>query len=804
MDRQTDHQLIALSFKLGRGALVHAGNQKVMMDAAHIHRFMVQAFAALQAKQPGDPVVEVCLVSRNYNSYQFIVVQHADRPPLDPDRVVSHVKQQLQQLLTVTPAELNVNAQLINAPDLPDYWHQVKSSVIPNDLKQATLAFFASLGLSETIASARSSPATSGAPDNAATSASAPAPAADAAPATRSGRGDPMKSDSAKTAPAASQSQSGGASVVPFPIATLEKTPSLKTLADELHRLETIMQNKPDQRKAICPHFFLTAEPGIDLEPASQIICQFLNHHTVLTGYSAQKLHKLDIDWETLQSAPTAYLQQIEERFDKLSHSAIYIELKQDAIGLHNHLLDIMDLCHAYADKHVFIFTSHSEDPKRIQHLSGILADQLFIRTIGIITPTFAELFDHIRSELASFNIELGCDDNCQRQIRQLLDRENADGYFHYLDTAAKLAREIAYQHLAQAPSQYLTREPSQPQSGPVPGSGQAAGRPAGQNDTHSEVRSAADRFEPGSLTATLDRMLAAHLPPAEQSGITRLRNLIGLETIKQKIEAITAFNQWNLELQQSGLQPQETSLHMVFMGNPGTGKTEVARLLGAIYKEMGILKHGDFIEVSRHQLVGKYVGHTARITSDICEKAIGSVLFIDEAYALAQDNENDFGHEAIVALIQFMENHYHDTIVILAGYREEMQRMLSVNPGLSSRVSHQIDFPDYTAAELTDIFRYMMGKRLIITDDALQAVHDHFESLARERVGGSNFGNGRYARNLFERATQKLAERVMRDKIQARQDMRTLQLCDIQMAQRELQQETAAKQPRKNAIGFK
>ena len=202
-------------------------------------------------------------------------------------------------------------------------------------------------------------------------------------------------------------------------------------------------------------------------------------------------------------------------------------------------------------------------------------------------------------------------------------------------------------------------------------------------------------------------------------------------------------------------------SLHMVFMGNPGTGKTTVARLLAQIYKAMGVLSKGQLVEVDRSGLVAGFVGQTAIKTGEAVQKALGGVLFIDEAYALAnQDNPNDFGREAIETLLKGMEDHRADLVVIVAGYTELMDRFIHANPGLESRFNKYFYFEDYTGDQLMEIFRSMCEKNGYTLDESGQAcaarlLHHLYENR------DENFGNARDVRNLFERAVARQADRV-------------------------------------------
>ncbi|MFB4296142.1 AAA family ATPase [Actinomadura sp. NTSP31] len=256
-----------------------------------------------------------------------------------------------------------------------------------------------------------------------------------------------------------------------------------------------------------------------------------------------------------------------------------------------------------------------------------------------------------------------------------------------------------------------------------------------------------------GDVPAALDTAQSAGNPLHE------LRDLTGLETVKHEIALLVAGTHAARLRSESGLRITPPTRHMVFTGNPGTGKTMVARLLGRIYKKLGVLSSGHLVEASRAHLVGEYIGQTAPRTRRLVERAIGGVLFIDEAYTLTQSPlKGDYGHEAIAELVKLMEDHRDDLVVIVAGYEQEMVEFLSANPGLDSRFPKQIHFPDYTDDELITVFGQLAeadGFRLAPgTEDVLR-------SMLRRAPRGPSFGNGRLMRNLLDVAVANQADRI-------------------------------------------
>ena len=249
---------------------------------------------------------------------------------------------------------------------------------------------------------------------------------------------------------------------------------------------------------------------------------------------------------------------------------------------------------------------------------------------------------------------------------------------------------------------------------------------------------------------------------PLEGDPYKELDELIGLKSVKEEVRSLANFVKVQQQRKAKGLKTAKVSYHLVFYGSPGTGKTTVARIVGRIYKDLGVLKKGHTVETDRGGLVAKYMGQTALKTDTVIQMALDGVLFIDEAYALVPEDSNgaDYGQEAVSTLLKRMEDYRDRLVVIVAGYKDEMQRFMDSNPGLQSRFNRYIDFPDYTAAELADIFKmYMKNNEYTLGNGAEAFLKQQFDYALAHK--DRNFGNARFARNVFEKAIQQQANRL-------------------------------------------
>ena len=253
------------------------------------------------------------------------------------------------------------------------------------------------------------------------------------------------------------------------------------------------------------------------------------------------------------------------------------------------------------------------------------------------------------------------------------------------------------------------------------------------------------------------------------RNGFDELAELIGMEKISDRIKEIVA--QVKIAIENKTME--RPCLHMRFAGAPGTGKTTVARILGQIFRENGILRNGYFFEYSARDLCGEYIGQTAPKTSAICRDAYGSVLFIDEAYALAgydsgndfggegDDRNSDYGREALTTLVSEMENHRDDMVVVMAGYKDDMNKLMEGNAGLRSRMPFLLEFESYDRKQLYDIFMSFVKKHFAYDEEFANAASEYFDSLSKEYMQSAEFANARFVRNLYERCWSKAAMRT-------------------------------------------
>lgn len=259
-----------------------------------------------------------------------------------------------------------------------------------------------------------------------------------------------------------------------------------------------------------------------------------------------------------------------------------------------------------------------------------------------------------------------------------------------------------------------------------------------------------------------------------------QLNQLVGLDNVKSKVSDLIAFQKVQLLRKEKGLHTPRSTMHLAFTGNPGTGKTTVARIVGRIYRKLGLLSKGHFMEVSRTDLIAGYQGQTAHKVKDVIEKAKGGVLFIDEAYSITENDHSDsYGRECLTELTKALEDYREDLVVIVAGYTEPMKQFFESNPGLKSRFNTFIEFDDYNALELMEIFKRMvLQEEYVLSESVELELAKIFEGI--EKTKKAEFANGRYVRNVFESMVMNQARRIVNNENLSVCDLKELSIDDI------------------------
>ena len=348
------------------------------------------------------------------------------------------------------------------------------------------------------------------------------------------------------------------------------------------------------------------------------------------------------------------------------------------------------------------------------------LDDILNVRAIAVPPTPLDALIGYAQNELAKLGFEIA--DNARGTFEQWVLREKVDESFFGYKTMDKVVRKVIFEKAL--------------------------------SNCRRQVE---DRV------IGIDDLGVPYSSDPDDKPVAELKKMIGMKAVERRLNEVIAQIKTQRKLAAKGKKVARPAIHMIFTGNPGTGKTTVARILARMMYQAGILRKGHFVEVRGRDLCGQYIGETAPKTSAICRDAYGSVLFIDEAYSLFRDDfssSRDYGREALDTLVAEMENHRDDFCVIMAGYKDEMESMLKGNAGLKSRIPYEIEFPNYSRDDLEKIFFSMLDGSFDYEDGLKDAVHEFFANLPEETFNSKGFSNARLARNLYERTWGKAAYR--------------------------------------------
>jgi len=378
---------------------------------------------------------------------------------------------------------------------------------------------------------------------------------------------------------------------------------------------------------------------------------------------------------------------------------------------------DFLMALDAHQQEFIFVFRVPFVDKDVLEKVRSAINDVMFVRTVSFPPFTKVQIRQCAEHELNKYGFRLSAP--AWEIFHERVALEKSDGRFYGVNTVRKVVRELLYKK-------------------------QLSNARRGKTDL------LISRKDMQAICTTNEH---DHL-----GGYEMLDRMVGGEVLKARINEIVS----QIMLARSEAGMQVPCIHMRFVGNPGTGKTTVARIVGKILKEKGVLRIGNFYEYSGRDFCGRYIGETAPKTASMCRDAYGSVLFIDEAYSLyrGDDGGRDYGREALDTLIAEMENHRSDLVVIMAGYTDDMNRLMEGNAGLASRMPYTIEFPNFTREQLYEIFVSMLGQKIRYDEDLLPAVKAYFDKLPDEVISAKEFSNARFVRNLFERTWAKASMR--------------------------------------------
>lgn len=472
--------------------------------------------------------------------------------------------------------------------------------------------------------------------------------------------------------------------------------------------------------------FLLSINRGNGLSTILNIMANTLETAGLFRFSGKTKVYELSYPYSNHEEVCYKHLSHLQSSIHNLQYKGspfrgiVAINIEEWIDHLYDKTFDeFLNLICQLKEDVLFAFTVPYSDEDTLEKIHTKLDDLVNTRVMKFVPPSDKQYYNFFVSCLQ--RVELSVSEDAYSPFLYKLTMERNDGRFYGFNTVKKIADEVLYQLVMRA---------------------------ATQNE---ELPS-----------AVTEKELSAIYNEGENdgtSGLEALNGLIALKDVKDKVQEILAMAKLQKEMQENGKAVMKPCYHMMFLGNPGTGKTVVARIIGRIFKEAGLLSVGNFFEVSRQDFIGEYVGHTAIKTMQLCRSAYGSVLFVDEAYLLASDDS--YSDEAIGTLIAEMENKRDNMIVIFAGYEKDLENLFSKNSGLKDRVPHKIYFPNYTRDELKQIFFKQFENKIDYDESFVKKADEFFANFPDDVLQLQDFSNGRFVRNLSERIISKSALRI-------------------------------------------
>ncbi len=417
-------------------------------------------------------------------------------------------------------------------------------------------------------------------------------------------------------------------------------------------------------------------------------------------------------------------IEQLSERANRGERFAVLTYDLSDAMpqfGTPEFIKKILDIKRRAKDV-VVVFRIPYVNHKTLQTYEHMFDDVMSVRTLAIPPVSVENMVMYLREKIHKMGIHIGSE--CDDVLEQWICQEKSEGVFHGYQTLDKMVTELFYQKALNADNE----------------------------DTECDM----------SLVVKEDIQKMLNYPVETGDAYQLLNDLIGMVQLKNSIREIVAQLKLQKQMEEKGKNVERPTLHMMFVGNPGTGKTTVARIIGRIFKQEGLLQKGHFIETTGNGLIVGNVQSTMENMRNLCRDSYGSILFIDEAYGInIGHSSGNVSDEILPTLVAEMENHRDDMCVILAGYKDEMEQFVKQNSGLKSRIPHVLEFPNYTREELIAIFFKMLEGKFEYESDLKEALHDYILNIPDENLNDREFSNARFIRNLYERLWGKAAYRI-------------------------------------------